>query len=121
MLNGVSEKQITYAMKVRADALNALEGWREIFADSQSPLGKNLFRLYTAARELIESYTEARDVLDNAQKIVEEAKMLANDYETCYTAVKAKFGKILTAKRMVANYTKPLTYITADMFITKEA
>lgn len=121
MLNGVSEKQIAYAKSVRADALNALGRRMAIYQESSDTMSQNLVRFYTVALEMIRAYTEARDVLDHAQKIAEETKTIEYDYHTCYDAVKARYGKKLSMRKFLANYTKPVAYFKAEMFAKQDA
>ena len=80
-MNGVSEKQIAYAMSIRADAANQIESYRSRYMESKSFKGRNLFAIYNAGRELILSYTEAKDVIDNAYNVVKEVLTFANLYE----------------------------------------
>lgn len=121
-MNAASEAQRIYAMKVRADALNSIEQFRAIYLDTTTTLGKNELAIYTAGRNLILSFTDARDVLDKALAIAEEAKAFAAKYQQYYTFNK-QHGKKSHPAHIVLQYapaSSPICrYINAEM-IEKE-
>lgn len=122
ILNAVSDKQRTSAMIARADALNSLEQFRSIFADSNTFYGKNLFSIYNAGRNLILSYTDATAVLDHAMRIADETKAFASKWEQHYNFCK-QHGKKPHSAKFILQYADPAAinchYLTAGM-IEKE-
>lgn len=122
IMNAASEKQRAYAMNVRADALNNLEQFRSIFADSNTFYGKNLFAIYNAGRNLILSYTDAASVLDHAKSVADETKSFASMWEQHYNFCK-QHGKKPHSAKFILQYANPAAlnchYLTAEM-IEKE-
>ena len=117
-LKAISEKQQTYAMNVRADALNSLEQFRSIFISSTTFFGTNLFSIYNAAKELILSLEDAAAVLDHAAAIANEAKAFAAKWEQHYNYCKQHGKKPYSAQFILANADPSATgcrYLTADM------
>lgn len=122
ILNAVSEDQSAYAMKVRADALNSLEQFRSIFADSNTFYGKNLSAIYKAGRNLILSYTDAASVLDHVESVADETKAFASKWEQHYNFCK-QHGKKPHSAKFILQHSDPAAinchYLTAEM-IEKE-
>lgn len=122
ILNAASDKQRSYAMKVRADALNSLEQFRSLFADSNTFYGKNLSAIYNAGRNLILSYTDAASVLDHAMRIADETKAFASKWEQHFSFCK-QHGKKPHSAKFILQYADPAAinchYLTAEM-IEKE-
>lgn len=122
ILNAVSEKQRAYAMKVRADALNSIGQFRDIFADASSFYGKNLSAIYNAGYRLILSLTDAAAVLESATAIADETKAFASKWEQHYNFCKQHGKKPHSAKFVLKNADPAAVscrYITAEM-IEKE-
>ena len=117
-MNAVSEKQRTYAMKVRADALNGLEQFRAIFQDSTSFYGKNMLSIYNAGRGLILEISDAAYMIENAALIAEETKAFAEKWEQHYNYCK-QHGKKPHSAQLILKCAAPTAtgcrYLTADM------
>ena len=122
ILNAVSENQRAFAMKVRADALNSLQQFSNIFSDSNTFYGKNLSAIYNAGRNLILSYTDAASVLDHAKSVADETKSFASKWQQHYNFCK-QHGKKPHSAKFVLKYADPAAinchYLTAEM-IEKE-
>ncbi len=100
-LKAVSEKQLTYAMKVRADALNDLEQFRTIFEGASSFYGQNLLSIYSAGRDLILGLTDASSVIEKAGLIANETKGFAAKWEQHYNFCKQNGRKPCSARFVV--------------------
>ena len=118
IMNAVSEKQHESAMMVRTNALNTLEQFCDIFADSSSFYGKNLSAIYNAGRRLILSLTDAAAVLDSATAIADETKAFASKWEQHYNFCK-QHGKKPHSAKFILKYADPAAincqYLTAEM------
>ena len=116
MMNG-TEKQINYAMKIRADALNSLEPFSNIFTESNTFYGKNLRAIYSAGRALIESITDAGYMIENGAKIADETKAFAGKWEQHYNYCKQHGKKPHPAKLILkaAPAAAGCKYLTAEM------
>lgn len=121
-VDAVSAKQYEAAMKVRADLLNSLGQFRDIFAHSTSFYGKNLSAIYNAGYRLILSLTDAAAVLESATAIADETKAFASKWEQHYNFCK-QHGKKPHSAKFILKYADPAAvnchYITAEM-IEKE-
>ena len=122
IMNAASDKQRVSAMNVRADALNSLEQFRSIFADSNTFYGKNLFAIYNAGRNLILSYTDAASILDHAASVADETKSFASMWEQHYNFCK-QHGKKPHSAKFILKHADPsalhFRYLTAEL-IEKE-
>ena len=59
-----TEKQIAYAFKLRADAVNQLMPFIQAHKNSDSFYGKNLYAIYNAGRNIIMGFEDAHEAIE---------------------------------------------------------
>lgn len=112
-----TEKQIAYAFKLRADAVNQLMPFIQDFKNSSTFYGKNLFSIYNAGKNIIMGFEDAHEAIENSAAVAKEVMEFADKWEGHYNFCKSHGKKphsALAILKSPAAASLNLHFLTAD-------
>lgn len=99
-----TEKQIAYAFKLRADAVNQLMPFIQAHKNSDSFYGKNLYAIYNAGRNIIMGFEDAHEAIENSAAVAKEVMEFAHKWKGHYNFRKQHGQKPYSAVAVLKYY-----------------